>query len=345
MKKIKVKASTEYDVNIGVGLSYKVGEMLNELDITGKIGVISDDKVFSLYGDRVITSIEKAGYVVKSFVFPNGEQSKNLVTVSEILSFLAENEFTRTDTLVALGGGVVGDITGFSAGIYLRGVKFVQVPTTLLAAVDSSVGGKTGVDLPQGKNLAGVFKQPVSVICDSQIIEELPKDIYTQGMAEVIKYGVIRDKELFENISEKNIQEIISRSVEIKRDIVEKDEFDNGERQLLNLGHTFGHAVEKLSDFKLSHGESVAIGMVMASRFAEKTGVAKEQVSIKLEKILKKLNLPTENPFDKQSVFAVMAVDKKRRSNTISLILPRNIGDSVIKKYSIEEFKEIFYSL
>lgn len=337
MKRIRIEASTAYDAVIGSGVLSSAGALIKETGLCGKAMIVSDDVVFPLYGGALADSLEAAGFKVYSYIFPNGEKSKHIGTVTEILGSLAENEFTRSDLVVALGGGVVGDVAGFSAGIYLRGIKYVQAPTTLLAAVDSSVGGKTGVDLPQGKNLAGVFHQPALVICDADIISRLPEKIFACGLAEVIKCGAIRDEELFKTVEsgDYDSEEIICRSVAIKKSVVEADEFDNGERQLLNFGHTFGHAVEKLSDFKISHGEGVAIGMVAAARFA-----GNREVEKRLIKALERNNLPTENPFGKEEMFGVMALDKKRRGDYINLILPVEIGRAEIKKFTTREVLE-----
>lgn len=347
MKKLKVKTSTEYEIIIGKSFLDSVGEYVKSVCLGKNALIVSDDTVYSLYGERVKESLEKSGYNARTFVFENGERSKNMQTVLQIISRLADERFTRSDFIVALGGGVVGDISGFAAAIYLRGISFVQIPTTLLAAVDSSVGGKTGVDILQGKNLVGSFHQPSLVLCDTAVIEKLPSEVYSDGMSEVIKYGVICSKNIFDSVSSGSydLEDIIYNCVCVKSEIVEKDEFDNGQRQLLNLGHTFGHAVEKLSNFTISHGKGVAIGMVLAAKFAYKTGICKDDITLVLEKTLKAVNLPVKCDYAAEDMFAVMALDKKRRGENINLILPEKIGKAIIKKYSLSEFGEVFKNL
>ena len=275
MTTVKVNASASYCVNIGAGLLEKAGEMIKNISSPCRIAVISDDKVFSLYGKKVTESLEKSGFDVVSYTFKNGEQSKNLDTYGKILEFLAASRLSRTDMVAALGGGVVGDMAGFCAATYLRGIKYVQIPTTILAACDSSVGGKCAVDLSCGKNLAGAFHQPSLVICDTNCFKTLDQRQVSCGFAEIIKYGVICDKELFESLSgDIDIEAVLTKCVSIKRDIVQRDEKESGDRKLLNLGHTLGHAVEKHSGFSLTHGEAVAIGMVMIAKIAENEGIA-----------------------------------------------------------------------
>ena len=232
--------------------------------------VITDSNVDKLYSNILISSLEKSGYKVSKFVFDAGEQSKNANTFVDILEFLANSGLTRSDCVFALGGGVVGDIAGFAASVYLRGIKFVQIPTTLLAAVDSSVGGKTAVNLPAGKNLVGAFHQPSLVLCDLDTLDTLPESVFQDGCAEVIKYGVIYDAGLFSHLAENGLaferEYVISRCVELKRNVVEQDEFDTGARQMLNYGHTIGHGIEAQSGFSVTHGQAVAIGMAIVSR-------------------------------------------------------------------------------
>ncbi|HBL85435.1 MAG: 3-dehydroquinate synthase [Clostridiales bacterium GWF2_38_85] len=330
MINIEVSASRKYTVSIGEGLLNKVGEMILKLKKPGTVVIVTDDIVDSLYSAAVMNSLENNGYTVKKFVFPNGEQSKNLDTYTKILGFFADSQLTRTDFAVALGGGVVGDITGFAAATFLRGIDFVQVPTTLLAAVDSSVGGKTGVDLPEGKNLVGAFHQPIAVICDTNTLKTLPDDIFSAGIAEAIKSGAIRDEKLFQLIENgdtaQNITDIISGSVSIKRDIVEADEHEAGDRKLLNFGHTIGHAIEKLSNFEISHGHAVAVGMIIASRIAEKTGFAIEPCTDRIIEALQNNSLPTECKYNGHELATVALADKKRSGGNITLILPRQIG-------------------
>ncbi len=256
MKKVRVNAGKPYDVVIGKGEINNLSEAISRLGKSGKIAVITDENVGKFYGEKITTLLEKNN--VCYVEMKSGEEHKSMKTVAEILETLAKNKLTRSDLIVALGGGIVGDVAGYVAACYLRGVDFVQVPTTLLAMVDSSVGGKTGVNLSAGKNLAGAFHQPILVIIDEDFLETLPEEEFKNGMGEVIKYGCIADKDLLKKLSKPNInlEEIIARCVEIKAGFVEQDEFDNGERQKLNFGHTLGHAIEKVSGFSVPHGQA-----------------------------------------------------------------------------------------
>ena len=253
MRTVTVNASKTYDIKIGSGLLSSLGEEVKKLGKAQKICVVSESTVFPLYGDTAVENLKNAGFEVISFVFPSGEESKNGSTFLELVNYLAENKLTRSDMIVALGGGVVGDLAGFAAASFLRGIRFIQVPTTLLAAVDSSVGGKTAIDLPAGKNLCGAFCQPSLVLCDTDTLNTLPVDIFRDGCAEVIKYGVLYDPDLFAHLEEKSLdfdrEAVITRCVELKRDVVMEDEFDTGIRMKLNLGHTIGHGVEAKSQF------------------------------------------------------------------------------------------------
>ncbi|MBQ6312177.1 MAG: 3-dehydroquinate synthase, partial [Lachnospiraceae bacterium] len=263
MKKIRIQAGRPYTVMVGEGLRTQAGKMIADtLPEAASTAIISDSNVAPLYLEQIKDTIEQAGLSVYSKVIPAGEASKNLSVYSEILSFLAEQKLTRSDVIIALGGGVVGDLAGFAAATFLRGVPYVQIPTSLLAMVDSSVGGKTAVDLPAGKNLAGAFYQPSVVICDPEVLHTLPDSYLRDGCAEVIKYGVLEDEMLFSRLMTEGIcfdrVSVISRCIEIKAHYVAEDEFDQGLRQKLNLGHTFGHAIEASSHFAVTHGQAVA---------------------------------------------------------------------------------------
>ena len=259
MNTVTVSASKTYDILIGTGLLSTLGQEAAKLGKAKNVCIVSETTVWPLYGKAAQCSLEQAGFNVISFVFPAGEASKNGQTYLELLNYLAENKLTRSDLIVALGGGVVGDLAGFAAASYLRGIRFIQVPTTLLAAVDSSVGGKTAIDLPAGKNLAGAFCQPSLVLCDLDTLNTLSEDIFRDGCAEVIKYGILYDPVLFSHLEEKGLsfdrENVITRCVELKRDVVAEDEFDTGQRMKLNLGHTIGHGVEAKSQFAISHGK------------------------------------------------------------------------------------------
>lgn len=343
MQKVTVNTSTGvYDVVIGRELDF--GELLLKVKHACHLCVVSDDTVFSLYGKKVVKSLENAGFTVDTYSFPHGEENKNIDTVSNILEFCAEKNLTRTDLMVALGGGVVGDVTGFCSAIYLRGIDFVQIPTTVLAAVDSSVGGKTGVDLKSGKNLAGAFHQPLGVFLDVNMFDSLPKETYSEGLAEAIKYGMIMDEGLFETFEKGNydIANICRQCIEDKSKIVSEDEFDNGLRQILNFGHTPGHAIEKLSSFEVSHGCAVAIGMmIMAKASVKYKGLSQESVK-RLKAVLQEAGLPTECPFGATEMAEAGQTDKKRRGNTLSLILIKKIGEAEIEQIDSEKLAEYY---
>ena len=342
MKTITVNTSNNYKIIIDKNILSTAGDIAaKEIGVSG-CAVITDSNVDKLYSSTLIASLESAGYKVSKFVFEAGEQSKNANTFIDILEFLASCELTRSDCIFALGGGVVGDIAGFAASVYLRGIKYVQIPTTLLAMVDSSVGGKTGIDLNSGKNLAGAFHQPSLVICDTSLLNTLPTEIFSDGCAEVIKYGIINDTDLISLINSgirENIDEIVASCVNNKRLIVEKDEFDNGCRQLLNLGHTVGHAIEKCSDFNISHGSAVAIGMVVMMTVAVNSDLCDEYALEELIKILKENNLPTECSYTAKQLASVALSDKKRKGNTITLAIPYNVSDTRLVDISVDELE------
>ena len=316
MKQLTINASRAYDIVIGEGLLSEAGDYCKEaLGGVCRLCVVSDDTVASLYLNPLTASLEHAGFAVESFVFPHGEASKSTETLVSLWECLAEHRFTRSDALVALGGGVVGDLCGFAAATFLRGIRFVQIPTTLLAAVDSSVGGKTAVDLRTGKNLVGAFHQPSIVIFDTKTLDTLPREIFADGCAEVVKYGVINDRALFDSLAADiptKIDEVIAACVGHKADIVEADEFDRGERQLLNLGHTFGHAIEACSNLTISHGSAVAMGMVLATRAAVRLGLCPAEDLEALISLLRSLGLPTECPYSAEELTSAALSDKKR---------------------------------
>ena len=343
MEKVKVSASREYIVHIGNGFLSSIGEKISEIKNPCRVVLVSDDTVFSLYGEKVKKSLADSGYSVCEYVFPHGEESKSFENYERILEFCVENSITRTDLFVALGGGVTGDLTGFLASTYLRGVDFVQIPTTVLAMVDSSVGGKTAINLKSGKNLCGAFYQPIAVFADCETLNTLPQETFNEGCAEIIKYGMICDKDFLEflqnNSIKENIEYAIKRCVEIKRDIVNRDEFENGERKLLNFGHTIGHAIEKCSNLSVSHGNAVAIGMVIATKGAYETGVSEEDFSGVLLPILEKNNLPTSCDFSAQELYKASLSDKKRSLDTMSVIVPERLGLCKIVKLPVEHLE------
>ena len=343
MKTICVDASKAYKVYIDSNLISHAGEYICALTAPCKAAIISDSNVFPIYGNMLQDSLKAAGFSVLSFVFEAGEASKNGNTYLNILNFLAENAVTRSDILIALGGGVVGDITGFAAATYLRGICYVQVPTTLLAMVDSSVGGKTAIDLPAGKNLAGAFYQPSLVLCDLNALQSLPKDIFFDGCAEVIKYGVLYDRDLFSHLFEKGPQfdreSVIARCIELKRNVVKEDEFDRGSRQMLNLGHTIGHGIEKQSNFTVSHGKAVAAGMAIIAKAAWKCGICDSTVYEDICKILLMFELPIATHYSADALFMSALSDKKRAGDHVNLIVPLTIGNCIIQKTLTHDVK------
>ena len=335
MQTIHVNTSTPYAVQIGPGLLASVGEKIAALSCAKQVMIVSDDIVYPLYGKTVTESLTAAGFAVSSFVFQNGEERKRLSTIEALLEQMAAEHFSRSDLIVALGGGVVGDMAGFAASIFLRGIAYVQIPTTLLAAVDSSVGGKTAVDLSRGKNLCGAFWQPRLVLCDTDTLKTLKPIHIEDGLAEMLKYGVICDAELFakvKNYQNEDMEALIARCVEIKRDVVSGDEFDRGMRQLLNLGHTVGHAVEAASNFTLTHGHGVATGLAIIARAAEKKGMAKAGMAKEIEDALIACDLPTKTDYDAGLLAELTLSDKKTDGDNINLIVPLEIGNTVIHR-------------
>lgn len=345
MRSVTVKTSATYEVLIGSGLLQKAGEAVKKVISPCKAAIVTDSTVVHLYEETVRKSLTEAGFSACTFVFPAGEASKNIHTLSHLLEFLAKEEMTRTDMIVALGGGVTGDLAGFGAAVYLRGISFVQIPTTFLAAIDSSVGGKTAVDLEAGKNLAGAFYQPKLVLCDTDVLQTLPEVVFADGIAEALKYGVLGDAALFEKIAggdfRQDLEEIIETCVSMKRDVVEEDEFDTGKRQLLNLGHTFGHAIEQKSHFQMTHGHAVAIGMHLIAKAAEAKGVAEKGTAAAIAKALEQNQLPKETEFSPAEVAEGTLRDKKRRGGTISFVFPKKIGDCEIVKIPVEEVEAL----
>ena len=337
MTNVHINASKSYDVTVGRGILPRIGEEAAKLFPPCKVVIVSGEKVFPLYGETLRKSLEDAGFEVLCFIHESGEGAKSLETYGRLLNFLCENRLSRTDAVFALGGGVTGDLAGFAAATYQRGVTFVQIPTTLLAAVDSSVGGKTAINLPAGKNQAGAFYQPSAVFCDPDLLGTLPPEEYRCGCAEVIKYAVLGDAEFFDFLEERGIREneekVIAHCVKMKRDIVEEDEFDRGARKFLNLGHTIGHAVERCSDFSVSHGDAVAIGLAAVMR-----GNPDEERVVSL---LKEYSLPTECPFGEDEIIEACMADKKIEHGVLQLIVPERIGKCGIVPTEIAELKSL----
>lgn len=344
MKTVHVDTGKPYDIMIERGILDHCGEYVKALTQAEKALVVTDTNVAPHYQWRILNSLEQQGIHTKAFLFPAGEESKHLGTISDIYKTLADFRMTRKDIIIALGGGVCGDMAGFAAATYLRGIDFVQVPTSLLAQVDSSVGGKTGVDLPQGKNLVGAFHQPIAVLIDPDTLNTLPDRFIADGMAEVIKYGCIKDAAFFENLETEDalshIDGVIETCVSIKRDVVSRDEREAGERMLLNFGHTLGHAIEKIYNFTgITHGMAVAIGMVLIARAGEAHGVTAPGTADRIKSLCEKYQLPTAD----RAGFAEMAQaaqgDKKTAGSRINLVLLKTIGESFILQLPLEELE------
>lgn len=338
MTDITIHASVRYNVRIGAGLLCALGDEAAALGKAERVCLVSDSTVFPLYGEAARQSLLHAGFTVAPFIVPAGEQSKSAESYIALLRFLARSRLTRSDLIVALGGGVVGDLAGFAAATYLRGLRFIQVPTTLLAAVDSSVGGKTAIDLPEGKNLCGAFYQPSAVLCDTQTLATLPAPIFRDGCAEVIKYAVLYDEALFDTLAAQGTafdrEGVIARCVEHKRRAVERDEFDRGARKMLNLGHTVGHAVEACSGYTIAHGSAVAIGMAVVSRAAQCADAQR------IVRCLEAFGLPTASPYGIEALYPHLCADKKCTGRTIELIVPRRIGACDIQTLAQEALPE-----
>ncbi|MCI5222427.1 MAG: 3-dehydroquinate synthase [Candidatus Electrothrix sp. AR4] len=331
-----------YPIRISSGLLADIGSDLRKKNIGTKYAVISDDTVAELYGEQFMQSLADSDIQSELITFPHGEENKNMQTVTDLASELAKRGFDRADALIALGGGVTGDIAGFLASIYMRGIPFVQVPTTLLSQVDSSVGGKTGVDIPEGKNLVGIFYQPKAVYIDPDVLQTLPIDELRGGLAEVIKYGVIHDADFFTFLKKNRdavfslkqgvITRLIARCCEIKAWVVEQDEREGGLRRILNFGHTIGHAVEAASDFQISHGKAVAVGMCAAAQLAAKTGCLAEEDVLAVHDLIKLYDLPVSIPteLDREAIKKYLLNDKKTVGGRVFYILPEAVGKVVI---------------
>lgn len=337
--KIEIDFESRYDVIAERGTAEQAGELVKSVFSGEKACIISDSKVFKLYGEKFTQNIEKAGIKACSFVFEEGESSKNLTTFCRIVESMGEMGLRRDDAVIGLGGGVTGDMAAFAASVYMRGIKYIAVPTTLLSMVDSSVGGKTAVDLKSGKNLAGTFYQPSLVLIDSDFLKTLSQEQIACGMAEVIKYGMIADKELFElleNNPNPDIDNIICTSVRIKREFVRGDEKDTGKRKILNFGHTIGHSIEKECGYSMTHGHAVAIGMAAVTR-ALKGG----EISARLERLLKSYGLPTSTDISAERIWRCAQNDKKGGRDGVDLIVPLDIGNCQVKKVGYDELYEI----
>ena len=345
MNRIHVPVRDTYDVMIERGILKRCGEIISEISKAETCAIITDDNVDKLYSETVSESLKSNGFKVVKLVFPHGESSKNAETLTKIWSFLVQNDITRSDCLIALGGGVVGDITGFAAATFLRGVQYIQIPTSLLAQVDSSVGGKTAIDLPEGKNLVGAFKQPALVLCDPETLRTLPEKFLIDGMGEVVKYGMIADRKLFDlllNCNLDNVQEhfdeIIPACVGIKRDVVAEDELDTGLRMILNFGHTIGHAIEAYYHYETyTHGCAVAAGMCIMTKYCN----TPEEYAL-LKQCAENYHLPVDTDAPLTELVNLCGHDKKRAGQKLRWITCNPIGKAQIQTGTIPEFRAIF---
>lgn len=337
MTEICVRASKTYNVFVG-----DVIEKLEYLPKDRKYALVCDSNAYAFHGKNIKAIL--SGHNTAFYIFPSGEKHKNINEYYKIINFLAENSFGRGDCIIGFGGGVTGDIAGFAAATYMRGIDYIALPTTLLSMTDSSVGGKTAINIPAGKNLLGAFYQPSAVFCHVPFLRTLPENIFSDGMSEVIKYGVIRDRYLFYNLKNgfSDPENIISRCVEIKRDTVEKDENDKGERMILNFGHTAAHAIEKLSNNEISHGSAVAMGMVIASEYAEKAGICPIGTANTVKSALEKHGHRNKCPFSPDALFSAAVHDKKVCGDKINVVLPVEIGNCCIKQIPLSELIEFF---
>jgi 3-dehydroquinate synthase len=330
--------SDSYEIDIGEGVLDRLGVMIKAQDGVDRCVVITDSGVNSLYGEMVREKLQPAGVPVDLIEIPAGESSKSMGTVLDVARQLIELNASRKSLLVALGGGVVGDLTGFLASIYKRSVPYVQIATTLVAQVDSSVGGKTGIDLPEGKNLLGTFYQPRAVFIDLALLKTLSDKDFKNGLAEIIKYGIISDEEMFELLEQERaavverqlpvMRTLVERSCRIKARIVEMDEQEGGLRRILNFGHTIGHAIEAASDYRLTHGEAVAIGMAAAAKMSYRLDYLDERSCERIVGVIKQYGLPTEIPgdFNTRAILGFMASDKKAVGARLYFVLIRKIG-------------------
>lgn len=340
-----------YPIHIQRGLMDQAGTYLREALGECALAVVTDDHVAPLYLERLLASLKAAGFRTCAAVLPHGEQTKCLARLEELYTFLCENHITRRDAVVALGGGVIGDLAGLAAATYLRGVRFAQVPTTLLSQVDSSVGGKVAVDLPQGKNLVGAFWQPSVVLCDPDALRTLTPEYWRDGLGEVVKYGCIGDEGLFRLLEEAapggregvmaHIDEILRRCIQQKADVVAQDEHDTGLRMILNFGHTIAHAVETCQHYAgLRHGEAVALGMAVITRMAEARGLTAPGTAARLDALLDALTLPRHLPaIPEDDLTAAMGMDKKNAGRVLRVILLHDIGSCRIHETRTDFFK------
>lgn len=352
MRRIRVDTSSRaYDVVVGAGLLARVGDLVRDVVGTARCCVVTETNVGPLYAEAVEASLSVAGLeVAPRAAFPAGEASKSLATLATILEGLAERGLTRDDVVVALGGGVTGDMAGLAAALYLRGIAVVQVPTSLLAMVDSSVGGKTAVDLPAGKNLVGAFWQPRLVVADVETLSTVPDELFRDSCGEVVKHAVLADAQMLEELAQRpltsardveRLEDVVARNVAIKRDVVSADERERGLRQTLNLGHTIGHAIEAAGDFSLGHGSCVAAGLCMMARAAAARGWCADETAVRIERCVAAHGLPTDSDLPTDELMGYVAHDKKRHGDGVNVVIPREIGSCEVRRVSLDELRQL----
>lgn len=345
-------ASRSYDVHVGAGVLARTGEIARAAAGGGRCCVITETNVGPLYADVVESSLEAAGYdVAPRLVFPAGEPNKTLDTLGCLLEGLAERGLTRDDAVVALGGGVTGDMGGLAAALYLRGCRVVQVPTSLLAMVDSSVGGKTAVDIAAGKNLVGAFWQPSAVVADVRCLETVPRDLLVDSVGEVVKHAALADPAMLDGLAaaplvggsldEERLVDVVTRNVEIKRDVVDADERERGLRQTLNLGHTVGHAVEAASGFSLGHGSCVAIGLCTVARASAALGWCSDETAARIVGCVAAQGLPTSTDLGAEELMGYVAHDKKRHGDGVNVVVPERVGSVAVRRVTLGELAEL----
>lgn len=345
MQKLTLNTKTPCEIFIERGILLECGRLLREKSGAARLVLVCGDTVDRLYADTAVHSLSQYGFEVHRFVYPHGESSKTPETLLSLLSFTAKCGLDRSDAIVALGGGVTGDIAGFASAVYMRGIDCIQIPTTLLSMVDSSVGGKTAVDLPEGKNLIGAFHQPRLVIIDPDTLGTLPPDSISDGCAEIVKYAVLCKPELCEMLPEimQKTEEIIYECLKIKCRYIESDEFDVGQRRLLNLGHTVGHALEKYSEYTLSHGKAVAVGLYTVTRAAFINGDCDMASLVAVWDALSSVGLPCEYTADVDELCKLIMLDKKKQSVDITLVIPHSMGHCELIKLPVSELNSYLF--
>ena len=343
MKTVTISTSRPYDILIEDGILDSLPKLIEgKFPSPRKICVITDSKEGNTLADNILQEIRKANFDAFKIVFPSGEHSKNLTTYGNILESMSEEEITRSDIILAIGGSAVADMAGFVAGTYMRGLDYIYVPTSLVGIIDIAIGGKTGINLPDGKNLAGLLYTPSMVPVDPLILKEQPEEALQEGLVEALKFAIISDSSLVNQIAARNYEYIIDRCISLKKTLVEVDESDTGLRQLLGFGHILGHCIEKFTSYGMSHGNAVAKGLVGEARAAFAMGYCKTDISGELARILGELGLDTSLPYNYEDLYPYALVDKKIRDGSITIVVPDVIGKCTVKRISLFELKQFF---